>query len=168
MIRGAGREDMALADFAKIAWFKPYDLPAGSTDKRPSAGVILSKVARTLVANGVMGCLVEVDPETGAVDVLRHWVVEDCGTVINRALVDGQIMGGAAQGIGQVLGEDLRYDENGQLLSGTFMDYAVPRADIIPPMEILHVTTPQAGTKLAQRASVKPEPLAARISLECC
>ena len=98
-----------------------------------------------------MGCLVEVDPETGAVDVLRHWVVEDCGTVINRALVDGQIMGGTAQGIGQVLGEDLRYDENGQLLSGTFMDYAVPRADIIPPIEILHVTTPQAGTKLGAK-----------------
>ena len=60
-------------------------------------------------------------------------------------------MGGAAQGIGQVLGEDLRYDENGQLLSGTFMDYAVPRAGIIPPIEILHVTTPQAGTKLGAK-----------------
>ena len=148
LIRGAGREDMALVDFAKIAWFKPYDLPAGSTDKLAVNRSYTLEGRPHLVANGVMGCLVEVDPETGAVGVLRHWVVEDCGTLINQALVDGQIMGGTAQGIGQVLGEDLRYDENGQLLSGTFMDYAIPRADIIPPMEILHVTTPQVGTKL--------------------
>ena len=66
-IRGAGREDMALADFAKIAWFKPYEFPAGSTGKLALNRSYTSKVARTLVANGVMGCLVEVDPETGAV-----------------------------------------------------------------------------------------------------
>ncbi len=151
LIRGAGRKDITLEYLAKLAWFKPYDLPAGSTDKLALSRSYTLEGRPHLVANGVMGCLVEVDPETGAIDVLRHWVVEDCGNVINRSLVDGQIMGGAAQGIGQVLGEDLRYDENGQLLSGTFMDYAVPRADAIPPIEIRHVTTSQVGTKLGAK-----------------
>ena len=151
IIRGAGREEITIADLAQLAWFKPYDLPKGSSDKLAVSRSYSLEGRPHLVANGVMGCLVNVDPETGAVDVLRHWVVEDCGTVINPALVDGQIMGGAAQGIGQVLGEDLRYDENGQLLSGTFMDYAVPRAAAIPPMEIRHVVTPQIGTKLGTK-----------------
>ena len=92
LIRGAGREDLTLADFAKIAWFKPYDFPPGSTDKLALSRSYTLEGRPHLVANGVMGCLVEIDPETGAMDLLRHWVVEDCGTIINRALVDGQIM----------------------------------------------------------------------------
>jgi len=147
-ISGSGSEDMPLEDLAKLAWFKPYELPNGATDKLAVSRSYTLEGRPHLVANGVMGCLVEVDPETGAVSVLRHWIAEDCGTIINPALVDGQIMGGTAQGIGQVLGEDLCYDDNGQLRAGTFMDYAVPRADTIPPMEIHHVVTPQVGTKL--------------------
>jgi len=148
VIRGTGAEDMTLENLAKLAWFKPYDLPDGAIDKLAVSRSYTLEGRPHLVANGVMGCLVEVDPDTGAVQVLRHWIAEDCGTIINAALVDGQIMGGTAQGIGQVLGEDLHYDEAGQLLSGTFMDYAVPRADMIPPMEIHHIVTPQVGTKL--------------------
>ena len=71
----------------------------------------------------------------------------------NKPGAGGWANHGREPGIGQVLGEDLRYDENGQLPSGTFMDYAVPRADIIPPIEILHVTTPQAGTKLGAKGA---------------
>ncbi len=79
--------------------------------------------------NGAHVCEVEIDPETGITRVVSYWVVDDVGTVINPMLVKGQIMGGIAQGMGQVLMEDKAYDSNGQVLSGSFMDYAMPRAE---------------------------------------
>jgi carbon-monoxide dehydrogenase large subunit len=79
--------------------------------------------------NGCQVCEVEIDPETGVVEVVRYAVVDDVGTVINPLLVKGQIMGGIAQGLGQVLMEDKAYDpDSGQVLAGSFMDYAMPRA----------------------------------------
>jgi carbon-monoxide dehydrogenase large subunit len=79
--------------------------------------------------NGAHVCEVEIDPETGATTVVRYCVVDDVGTVINPLLVKGQIMGGIAQGMGQVLMEDKAYDVEGQVLTGSFMDYAMPRAE---------------------------------------
>jgi carbon-monoxide dehydrogenase large subunit len=79
--------------------------------------------------NGCHVCEVEIDPETGSTRLIGYWVVDDVGTVINPMLVKGQIMGGIAQGLGQVLMEDKSYDETGQVLTGSFMDYAMPRAD---------------------------------------
>jgi aerobic carbon-monoxide dehydrogenase large subunit len=79
--------------------------------------------------NGCHVCEVEIDPKTGATRVVGYWVVDDVGTVINPLLVKGQIMGGIAQGTGQVLMEDKAYDIEGQVLTGSFMDYAMPRAD---------------------------------------
>ena len=79
--------------------------------------------------NGCHVCEVEIDPETGATTIVGYWVVDDVGTVINPLLLKGQIMGGIAQGLGQVLMEDKSYDEAGQVLTGSFMDYAMPRAD---------------------------------------
>jgi carbon-monoxide dehydrogenase large subunit len=79
--------------------------------------------------NGCHVCEVEVDPETGVTKVAGYWVVDDVGTVINPLLVKGQIMGGIAQGMGQVLMEDKAYDTGGQVLTGSFMDYAMPRAE---------------------------------------
>jgi len=79
--------------------------------------------------NGCHICEVELDPETGAVALDRYAVVDDIGTVVNPLLAKGQIMGGIAQGIGQVLMEDKAYDAAGQVLAGSFMDYAMPRAD---------------------------------------
>ena len=79
--------------------------------------------------NGAHVCEVEIDPDTGATEIVGYWVVDDVGTVINPMLVKGQIMGGIAQGIGQVLMEDKAYDpQTGQVLAGSFMDYAMPRA----------------------------------------
>jgi len=86
--------------------------------------------------NGCHVCEVEIDPETGATQIVGYWVVDDVGTVINPMLVKGQIMGGIAQGMGQVLMEDKVYDEAGQVLSGSFMDYAMPRADNFCPVVI--------------------------------
>jgi carbon-monoxide dehydrogenase large subunit len=84
-------------------------------------------------ANGVHVCEVEIDPETGALDLVGYWVVDDMGTVINPMVCEGQVHGGLAQGLGQGLLESCEYDAaSGQLLSGSFMDYAMPRADDLP------------------------------------
>ena len=87
--------------------------------------------------NGSHVCEVEIDPETGEVGVVGYWVVDDVGTVVNPVIVKGQIHGGIAQGVGQVLGEQVAYDpDSGQLLSGSFMDYRMPRADDFPDIGI--------------------------------
>ncbi|MGH7089725.1 MAG: xanthine dehydrogenase family protein molybdopterin-binding subunit, partial [Stellaceae bacterium] len=84
--------------------------------------------------NGCHACEVEIDPETGAVQVLSYAVVDDVGTVINPKTLKGQIHGGVAQGAGQALMEQVVYDQqSGQLLSASFMDYAMPRAADMPP-----------------------------------
>ncbi|GIV99763.1 xanthine dehydrogenase family protein molybdopterin-binding subunit [Roseiflexus sp.] len=86
--------------------------------------------------------IVEVDPDTGIVDLKRYVAVDDCGNVINPLIVDGQIHGGIAQGVAQALYERAVYDENGQLVSGTLMDYAVPAAHMLPPFETDRTVTP--------------------------
>ena len=87
-------------------------------------------------------CFVEVDLETGQVTIPRYIVVEDCGDMINPAVVEGQIRGGIAQGIGAVLYEKSTYDDDGQFQAGTFMDYLIPTAMEIPDIEIHHLDTP--------------------------
>ena len=86
--------------------------------------------------------VVEVDPETGQVDVIRYVAIDDCGPQINPVIVEGQVHGGVVQGIGQALWEQAVYDENGQLLTGTMLDYALPRADQLPNIEVLSTVTP--------------------------
>jgi carbon-monoxide dehydrogenase large subunit len=86
--------------------------------------------------NGTHVCEVEIDPETGAVQIVRYSVVDDVGTVLNPLLLKGQIAGGIAQGAGQILKEDIRFDAEGQLLTGSFMDYAMPRAEDFSPIEV--------------------------------
>lgn len=86
--------------------------------------------------------IVEVDLETGEIDLQRYVAVDDCGNIINPMLVDGQVQGGIAQGLGQALYEGAVYDENGQLLTGSFMDYAIPKATQVPRFETEHTTTP--------------------------
>ena len=86
--------------------------------------------------NGCHICEVEIDPETGQAALDRYTVVDDIGTVINPLLAKGQIMGGVAQGAGQALSEDIVYDrDSGQLLTGTLMDYGIPRADTLPRVD---------------------------------
>jgi carbon-monoxide dehydrogenase large subunit len=87
--------------------------------------------------NGCHVCEVEIDPDTGALDIVRYVVIDDVGTVVNPIGLKGQIHGGVAQGLGQALMEQVVYDrESGQNLTGSFMDYAMPRADVMPYMEI--------------------------------
>jgi carbon-monoxide dehydrogenase large subunit len=87
-------------------------------------------------------CTVEIDPETGSVTLLRYVAVDDVGRVINPLIVDGQIHGGIAQGLAQALYEGAVYDENGQLLTGSLMDYAIPKADMVPHYELARTETP--------------------------
>ncbi|SEP19408.1 xanthine dehydrogenase family protein molybdopterin-binding subunit [Trujillonella endophytica] len=93
-------------------------------------------------SGGVHACIVEVDLGTGGVEIKRWVVVEDCGRIINPAIVDGQIRGGVAQGIGSVLYERIPYDSEGTFLAGTFMDYLLPTSAEIPPIEIVHIESP--------------------------
>jgi carbon-monoxide dehydrogenase large subunit len=83
-------------------------------------------------SNGAHLCEVEVDPDTGTIAIVGYWGVDDVGTVINPMIVEGQIQGGIAQGLGQALHEHCVYDAGGQLLAGSFMDYAIPRAEDMP------------------------------------
>jgi carbon-monoxide dehydrogenase large subunit len=91
---------------------------------------------------GTHVAVVEVDSETGEIFWRRYVAVDDCGNVINPLLVDGQVQGGIAQGIGQAMLEEVVYDENGQLLTGSLMDYAIPRAASLPRFETDRTVTP--------------------------
>ncbi len=86
--------------------------------------------------------VVEVDPDSGAIDLQRYIAVDDCGNVINPLLADGQVHGGITQGLSQALYEGAEYDEQGQLLTGSLMDYALPRAEFLPQFETSHTVTP--------------------------
>jgi carbon-monoxide dehydrogenase large subunit len=102
-------------------------------------------------ASGVHVAVVEVDPVTGAVKILRYVVVHDCGRVINPLIVEGQIQGGIAQGIGGAMFERLVYDPDGQLVNGTLMDYGLPRASDVPDVEMHHQETPSERNPLGVR-----------------
>jgi CO/xanthine dehydrogenase Mo-binding subunit len=97
---------------------------------------------RGSTASGVHAMIVEVDAETAMVRIQRYLVVHDCGTIINPLLVEGQIHGGVAQGIGNAFYEQLVYDDQGQLLNASFMDYLIPTATDVPPIETAHRETP--------------------------
>ena len=102
-------------------------------------------------ASGVHACLVEVDVETGVVRVLRYCVVHDCGRLINPLVVDGQIHGGVAQGVGGALLERLAYDEQGQLLNTSFLDFLLPTTEDVPFVEVRHQETPSPITPLGMK-----------------
>ncbi len=102
----------------------------------------VTEVIQSAFPNGCHVAEVEIDPETGRTEVVRYAAVNDFGTIINPMLVEGQIHGGVVQGIGQALMEDARYDESGQLLTGSFMDYAMPRASDAPMMSVANHEVP--------------------------
>lgn len=137
-VRGVPARAIPLADVARAAWFAPSSLPEGM-----GHGLQATFDFRVPADGGwtsaTHACVVEIDPETGRVDVERYLVVEDCGQMINPAVVDGQIRGGAAQGLASVLHERLVYDDDGQLLTSTFADYGVPAACDLPAIEVHHL-----------------------------
>ncbi len=138
---------VSLAEIARAANTRPELLPQGTepglevtaTYEPPDSGGVFSY--------GVHAALVAADPKTGIVEILKYAVAEDCGTMINPLIVDGQIIGGVAQGIGTALYEELPYDEAGQPLATTFGDYMMPCATEIPHFEIRHFVTPARNTE---------------------
>jgi carbon-monoxide dehydrogenase large subunit len=125
---------VSLKEVARAA-FQPGQLPPGLEPGLYETGTFVPK--QDTWPNGTHVCEVEIDPETGAVTLDRYALVDDVGTIINPLTLKGQIHGGVAQGVGQALMEQIVYDpESGQLLTATFMDYAMPRADTLPDMVI--------------------------------
>jgi aerobic carbon-monoxide dehydrogenase large subunit len=99
-------------------------------------------------AFGAHACALEVDVETGAVRLLRYVAVHDCGRALNPMVVEGQLHGGIVQGIGAALAEELTYDDAGQLLTGSLMEYGVPKADQVPPLEVIALDFPSTRNEL--------------------
>ena len=110
---------------------------------------------------GTHVCVVEVDPDTGEVKILRYVAVDDVGNVINPMIVDGMVHGGVAQGIGQALQEEAIYDDNGQLLTGSMMDYAIPAADVLPSFEMDRTVTPSPVNPLGVKGAGEAGTIAA-------
>jgi carbon-monoxide dehydrogenase large subunit len=138
---------LTVAEIARLVFHRPERLPPGLTPANFSSNQTYDAPPGTGTwANAVHIAVVEVDVETGIVDVLRYLVVEDCGTVINPIIVDGQVHGGVAQGIGGTLLEHIDYDENGQLLSQTMMEYLLPSSEDVPNIEVHHRSTPSLFT----------------------
>jgi carbon-monoxide dehydrogenase large subunit len=142
-VRGVPGRGLTLAEIAREA-YRGQRLPPG-TEPGLEARYI-HEPQNWAFSSGVHVAAVEVDGDTGAVSILGYWIAHDCGKVINPLLVDGQLHGGVAQGIGAALEEQLVYDEGGQLLSRTFMDYAVPTAARTPEPVLAHLETPSPHT----------------------
>ena len=121
------------ANVAKTAYV-PRQLPAGMEPGFSETAAFTPP--SVTFPNGTHVCEIEIDPDTGTVAIVRYTVVDDVGRMVNPMLVKGQIHGGIVQGLGQGLYENLAYDAGGQLLAGTFMDYAMPRADDMPGFEV--------------------------------
>jgi carbon-monoxide dehydrogenase large subunit len=163
-VRGAPGREVTLAEVATLlsAPRPGYALPTGIEPGLESAAWV--PVAQSTYSSGAHAAVVEVDPDTGAVTIVRYVAVDDCGAVINPMVVEGQVHGGIAHGIGNALLEEVVYDAAGQLLTGTLMEYALPRADTVPPLEVRHVVTPSPlnplGVKGAGEGGTLPAPAA--------
>jgi len=149
----SGAQRTTLRELAETVYFRGYELPK---DMQPQLSVAHSYRRgqdAAIPTNGIQASLVEVDTETGLVRCLKHWVVEDCGRIINPLMVDEQIRGGVAQGIGAALFEACRYDAEGQYLTGTLADYLLPMAGEMPDIVIAHVETPYSGSAIGAKGA---------------
>ena len=144
-VRGFPDRSVALAEIARMAYSPPRGgLPDGVAPGL--AATVYCDLPGPTFSGAVHVAVVEVDPATGRVALKRYALVEDCGRVINPMIVEGQIHGAVAQGIGEALLESVVYDGDGQLLTATLMDYALPRADDLPSFEVSHLETPSPLT----------------------
>jgi carbon-monoxide dehydrogenase large subunit len=140
-VRGTPSRGVTFREVARRAAFDPDLLPDGEEPGLEATRRFVPPDPGTF-ASSAHAAHVELDPETGAVTVLRYVVSEDCGTVVNPMIVEGQVHGGVAQGIGGALYEHLVYDDAGNLITGSFMDYLVPTACELPDVEIQHLESP--------------------------
>ena len=151
--RESGAERMPLHELARICYFRPDTLPAGIQAELVATRHYVPRQYAFAFTNGVQASYLEVDTDSGFVKLLKHWCVEDCGTVINPQLVDEQVRGGVVQGIGAALFEQCLYDDRGQMLNGNMADYLVPMAVEMPDIEVGHVVTPTADSELGAKGA---------------
>ena len=148
-----GAVRMTLEEVARTAYFRTDRVPR---DFQPELTVTRSYAQKTytgVFTNGIQASYLEVDAETGFVKLLRHWVVDDSGTIVNPMLVDEQIRGAVVQGIGAALFEQCIYSPEGQLLNGSLAEYLVPMAAEMPDIEIGHCVTPTATSELGAKGA---------------
>jgi aerobic carbon-monoxide dehydrogenase large subunit len=143
-IRGDASSGVDFSELAEMAYFKPHLLPPGMAAGLEASGRYAAQ-SPIIWANATHVCTCEVDVTTGSVTLLRYIVSEDCGPMINPNVVEGQIAGGTVQGIGGALMEAFVYDDDGNPLASTFVDYLLPTATEVPVIEYGHVETPGPG-----------------------
>ena len=151
--RASGTERLPLSELARIAYFRPDTLPPGFQAELVATRHYVPRAWPFAFTNGIQASYLEVDVDSGFVKLIKHWCVEDCGTVINPQLVDEQIRGGVVQGIGGALFEECIYDANGQLRNGNMADYLVPMAAEMPDIEVGHVETPTRESLLGAKGA---------------
>jgi carbon-monoxide dehydrogenase large subunit len=150
---GDGAVRIEVSELARIVYFRPDTLPPGIQPELMATRHFVPREYPFAFTNGVQASWLEVDTETGFVKLLRHWVVEDCGTIINPQLVDEQIRGGVVQGLGAALFEKCIYDERGQLTNANMADYLVPMSGEMPDIDVGHVVSPTAETELGAKGA---------------
>jgi carbon-monoxide dehydrogenase large subunit len=150
-VDGAPRID--LSELARIVYFRPDTLPPGIQPEFMATRHFVPREYPFAFTNGVQASWLEVDIDTGFVKLLKHWVVEDCGTIINPQLVDEQIRGGVVQGLGAALFEKCVYDERGQLTNANMADYLVPMSGEMPDIDVGHVVSPTLESELGAKGA---------------
>ena len=148
-----GETKLTLAELGRVAYFRPDTLPINFQSELMVTRHYTPRGYGFAFTNGFQASLVEVDTETGFVKLLKHWCVEDCGTVINPLLVDEQVRGGIVQGLGAVMFEHCLYSPEGQLLNGNMADYLVPMAGEMPDVVVAHVSTPTTTSELGAKGA---------------
>jgi carbon-monoxide dehydrogenase large subunit len=148
-----GNERLPLEEIGRVVYFRPDTLPKGLQPEFVVTRHYVQKDYPFVFTNGIQGSYLEVDTETGFVTLLKHWCVEDCGTIINPQLVDEQIRGGVVQGLGGALFEQCIYDDRGQLVNGSMIDYLVPMAGEMPDIVVGHVVSPTASSELGAKGA---------------
>lgn len=148
-----GESLLPLKELGRIAYFRSDTLPKSFTPELMVTRHYAQRDYPFIFTNGVQASYVEVDPETGFVKLLKHWAVEDCGRVLNPMLVDEQMRGAIVQGIGGALFEECLYDENGLMINASMADYLVPMSSEMPDIEVAHIQTPTASSKLGAKGA---------------
>jgi carbon-monoxide dehydrogenase large subunit len=151
--KDTGAERMPLSEVARIGYFRSDLIPKGFQAELMATRHFVPREYNIAFTNGIQACYVEVDPDTGFVKILKHWVVEDCGTVINPLLVDEQVRGGVIQGLGGALLEECTYDAAGNMINANMADYLVPMAGEMPDIEVGHVQTPTIDSELGAKGA---------------
>jgi carbon-monoxide dehydrogenase large subunit len=150
-VRGPAGQ-VSLSDVARLWYLEPENLPSDADPR----GLEATEGYKTVVDSGTFSyachaCVTAVDPQTGEIEILDYVVVEDGGTLVNPMIVDGQVYGGTAQGIGTALYEEMPFDSRGQPLASTLADYHLPGALEVPDIRIEHMETPSPYTRFGQK-----------------